>query len=94
MEKLTKPEPQELRLDDTEESKSSAEQWTDAHTFVRPLVRERSSSGAATYNWQQKDLRSGEGGSAADKQPQSLVIRESPLVSEQSPPERSDSILE
>ena len=30
MENLTKPEPQELRLDDAEESKSSAEQWADA----------------------------------------------------------------
>ena len=31
MEKLTKHEPQELRcMDDAEESKSAAEQWTDA----------------------------------------------------------------
>ena len=52
MEQLTKPEPQELRLDDVEESKSSAEQWTDA--------------------------------SMADKQPQSLILQESPLISEQS----------
>ena len=51
MEQLTKPEPQELRLDDVEESKSSAEQWTDA--------------------------------SMADKQPQSLILQESPLISEQ-----------
>ena len=52
MEELSKPEPQELRLDDVEESKSSAEQWTDA--------------------------------SMADKQPQSLIMQESPLISEQS----------
>ena len=52
MERLTKPEPQELRLDDVEESKSSAEQWTDA--------------------------------SMADKQPQSLILQESPPISEQS----------
>jgi len=30
MESLSKHEPQELRLDDAEESNSSAEQWTDA----------------------------------------------------------------
>ena len=30
MEKSSKIEPQELRLDDAEESKSAAEQWTDA----------------------------------------------------------------
>ena len=30
MEQLIKHEPQELRFDDAEESKSSAEQWTDA----------------------------------------------------------------
>ena len=52
MEKSSKIEPQELRLDDPEESKSSAEQWTDA--------------------------------SMADKQPQSLIMQESPLISEQS----------
>jgi len=30
MEQLSKHEPQELRFDDAEESKSPAEQWTDA----------------------------------------------------------------
>ena len=52
MEKSSKIEPQELRLDDPEESKSPAEQWTDA--------------------------------SMSDKQPQSLIMQESPLISEQS----------
>ena len=52
MEQLNKHEPQELRHDDAEESKSSAEQWTDM--------------------------------SAVDKQPQSLIMQESPLISEQS----------
>ena len=52
MEELSKPEPQELRLDDVEESKSSAEQWTDV--------------------------------SMVDKQPQSLIMQESPFISEQS----------
>ena len=53
MEQLTKLEPQELRLADAEESKSSAEQCTDV--------------------------------SLADKQPQSLIMRESPLISNKSP---------
>ena len=50
---LSKHEPQELRLDDPEESKSSAEQWT--------------------------------GASMADKQPQSLIMQESPLISDRIP---------
>ena len=52
MEQLNKHEPQELRHDDPEESKSSAEQWT--------------------------------GASMADEQPQSLIMQESPFISEQS----------
>ena len=59
MEQLTKPEPQELRLDDAEESKSSTEQWTDT--------------------------------SMVDKQPQSLIMQESPLISRQSPDESPHS---
>ena len=53
MEQLNKHEPQELRHDDPEESKSSAEQWT--------------------------------GASMADKQPQSLITQESPLLSDRIP---------
>ncbi len=49
---VSKHEPQELRHDDPEESKSPAEQWTDV--------------------------------SMADKQPQSLIMQESPFISEQS----------
>ena len=52
MERSVEHEPQELRcVDDGEETKSSAEQWTDA--------------------------------SMAEKQPQSLIMHESPLISDQ-----------
>ena len=50
MEQLTKPEPQELRLDDVEESKSSAEQWTDASMADKQpqslILQDRNGSGA------------------------------------------------